>query len=97
MVHPIQLVQGAEFKINLETDHIILHGSVDESGGVMLRGSVVLDCHETTKIRSITLKLIGKIKVNWMEGNWGKGERKAATMAHRALVWDRHWLPPTTL
>ncbi|KAI8086479.1 uncharacterized protein BX664DRAFT_366029 [Halteromyces radiatus] len=68
MVHPIQLVQGADFKINLETDHIILHGSVEESGGVMLRGSVVLDCHENTKIKSITLKIIGKIKVNWIEG-----------------------------
>ncbi|ORZ12675.1 or S-antigen, C-terminal domain-domain-containing protein [Absidia repens] len=68
MVHPIQLVQGAEFKINLESSHIILHGSVEESSGVMLRGSVVLECHETTKIRSITLKLIGKVKVNWMEG-----------------------------
>jgi hypothetical protein len=68
MVRPMKLVQGTQFKINLETDHIILHGSVEESGGVMLRGSVVLNCQEDIKVRSVTLKLEGKIKVNWSEG-----------------------------
>ncbi|KAI8337407.1 hypothetical protein BC941DRAFT_375033, partial [Chlamydoabsidia padenii] len=68
MVYSMQLVQGTEFKINLETDHIILHGSEEESGGVMLRGSVVLNCQEAIKVRSVTLKLEGKIKVNWLEG-----------------------------
>ncbi|CAO3595408.1 unnamed protein product [Absidia cylindrospora] len=34
----------------------------------MLRGFVILDCHEATKMRAITLKLEGKIKVNWLEG-----------------------------
>lgn len=68
MVRSIKLIQGTEFKINLETDHIILHGSVEESGGVMLRGSVVLNCQEDIKVRSVTLKLEGKIKVNWSEG-----------------------------
>ncbi|KAI8970271.1 hypothetical protein BDF20DRAFT_890212 [Mycotypha africana] len=66
--NPIQLVQTSEFNINVETDHIILHGNVDESAGVMLRGSVVLHCHETTKVRSIMLKFVGKAKVNWTEG-----------------------------
>ncbi|KAI9305261.1 hypothetical protein BJ944DRAFT_265488 [Cunninghamella echinulata] len=69
MVHPIHLVQGGEFKINLETDHIILHGSIEESAGVILRGSVILNCHENTKIKSVVLKLVGKIKVNWVEGS----------------------------
>ncbi|ORZ09619.1 hypothetical protein BCR42DRAFT_381754 [Absidia repens] len=68
MVHHLHLSHGAEFKINLETDHIILHGSVEESSGIMLRGSVILDCHEVTKVRAITLKLEGKVKVNWLEG-----------------------------
>ncbi|RCH79661.1 hypothetical protein CU098_004729, partial [Rhizopus stolonifer] len=58
----------SDFHINLETSHIILHGSVDESAGVILRGSVVLNCQETTKVRSISLKFIGKAKVNWTEG-----------------------------
>lgn len=66
--NPIQFVQTSDFHINIETDHIILHGNVDESSGVMLRGSVVLNCQETTKVRSITLKFYGKAKVNWTEG-----------------------------
>ncbi|KAI7897545.1 uncharacterized protein BX663DRAFT_533762 [Cokeromyces recurvatus] len=65
---PIQHLQQSDFHINTETDHIILHGNMDESAGVILRGSVVLNCHETTKVRSITLKFIGKAKVNWIEG-----------------------------
>ncbi|CAO3679296.1 unnamed protein product [Rhizopus stolonifer] len=34
----------------------------------MLRGSVILNCHETTKVKSVSLKFIGKAKVNWTEG-----------------------------
>lgn len=66
--NPIQFVQTSDFHINIETDHIILHGNIDESAGVMLRGSVVLNCQETTKVRSISLNFYGKVKVNWSEG-----------------------------
>ena len=66
--NPIQLVHNSDFHINLETEHIILHGSIEESAGVILRGSVVFNCQETTKVRSISLKFIGKAKVNWTEG-----------------------------
>ena len=62
------LVHGSYFAINLESDHIILHGTPEESAGVILRGSVVLNCNEATKIKSLTLKLEGKTKVNWTEG-----------------------------
>lgn len=64
----MQLIHGADFVINLETDNVILHGSVEESAGVILRGSVVLNCHENIKVKSIVLKFQGKTKVNWTEG-----------------------------
>jgi hypothetical protein len=64
----MQLVHNPDFHITLETDHIILHGSVEESAGVILRGSVILNCQETTKVKSVSLKFIGKAKVNWTEG-----------------------------
>lgn len=64
----MHIVTNPDFHINIENEHIILHGSVDESAGVMLRGAVVLNCHETTKVRSISLKFVGKAKVNWTEG-----------------------------
>lgn len=67
--NPIQLVHTSDFHINVENEHILLHGNIDESAGVMLRGSVVLNCHETTKVKSISLKFVGKAKVDWTEGN----------------------------
>lgn len=69
----MQLVHGPEFTINLENDHVILHGTVDESAGVILRGTVILNCHENTKIKSIILKFQGKTKVNWVEGKCNEG------------------------
>ncbi|CAO3594285.1 unnamed protein product [Absidia cylindrospora] len=59
---------GADLKINLETNHIILHGSTDEAAGVMLRGSVVLNCHENLKVKGISLKFAGHLHVHWVEG-----------------------------
>ena len=64
----MHLVHQTTLAINLETDHVILHGSEDESAGVMLRGSVILDAVESTKVKSIVLKFQGKSKVNWTEG-----------------------------
>lgn len=66
--NPIQFVQTNDFHIQLETDHIVLHGNVDESAGVMLRGTVVFHPQETTKVRNVHLKFYGKAKVNWAEG-----------------------------
>jgi hypothetical protein len=57
-----------DFKIQLEEKNIILRGSVDESAGVMLRGSIILNCHEQTKVKTIVLKFTGKTNVHWTEG-----------------------------
>lgn len=64
----MQLIHTPEFKIHLDDDQLILHGSAEESAGVILRGSVVLNCHEQTKVKSIVLKFIGVSNVNWIEG-----------------------------
>jgi hypothetical protein len=66
MLHPMTHSTG--FKIHLENDYIILHGSPEESAGVMLRGSIIFNCHEQTKVKSITLKFSGSTNVNWTEG-----------------------------
>ncbi|KAI8343150.1 hypothetical protein BC941DRAFT_410554 [Chlamydoabsidia padenii] len=59
---------GADLKINLEKDHIILHGSTDEAAGVVLRGSVILNCHEHIKVKGIKLNFTGNVHVHWVEG-----------------------------
>jgi hypothetical protein len=64
--HPMQ--SSNDFKIQLEEKNIILRGSVDESAGVMLRGSIILNCHEQTKVKTIALKFTGKTNVHWTEG-----------------------------
>lgn len=67
-VHPMQLTHAPEFRIHLDDDQVILHGSAEESAGVILRGSVILNCHDQTKIKSISLKFLGVTNVNWTEG-----------------------------
>jgi hypothetical protein len=65
---PIQLVHHPEFYIEMESEDIELRGSVDESAGIMLKGSVVLNLNEVTKVKSITLNFTGKSRVAWTEG-----------------------------
>lgn len=65
----MQLTHAPEFRIHLEDDHIILHGKPEESAGVVLRGSVILNCHELTKVKSVYLEFLGMTNVNWCEGN----------------------------
>lgn len=64
--------------IQLESDQIILHGLAEESAGATIRGSVTLDCIESTKIKSIALKLVGKNTVWWSEGNNKKQKKMTA-------------------
>lgn len=92
MVHAIHLAPSSEFKINLESDKLILHGNVDESGGVILRGSVSLDCAEPTKVKAVTLKFIGKMKVAWTEG---VGSHQRFHKEDRT-IYEHEWsfLPP---
>ncbi|KAL0075699.1 hypothetical protein J3Q64DRAFT_1769164 [Phycomyces blakesleeanus] len=93
MVHPMHLVQGSDFAINVESPEIVLHGSIEESAGVILRGSVVLNCTETTKIRSISLKFQGKAKVHWSEGI---GSHQHHYKEEKVIIeHDWHFLQPT--
>ncbi|ORX49121.1 hypothetical protein DM01DRAFT_1309175 [Hesseltinella vesiculosa] len=94
-MHHIHLLQGADFKINVESDNILLHGTAEESAGVLLRGSVVLDCHEDIKIRSIVLKFIGKVKTSWIEG-FGRGPQQSMFRDEKTIL-EHEWsfLPHT--
>ncbi|KAI9322185.1 hypothetical protein BX666DRAFT_1892369 [Dichotomocladium elegans] len=69
--------QGSELSIQLESDSIILHGTMDESSGATLRGTVVLHITEVTKIKSVYIRFQGKNKVSWYEG-FGSAQRHYA-------------------
>ncbi|GAA5813537.1 hypothetical protein MFLAVUS_007016 [Mucor flavus] len=56
-------------KIHVENDTLILRGSPEESVGCVLRGCVILNTKETMKVKSITLNLLGRMKVQWSERN----------------------------
>lgn len=68
IVHPMHFAQAPEFRIQLENDHLILHGTSEESAGTILRGSVLFNCQEKTKVKSIKLKFSGVTSVSWCEG-----------------------------
>ncbi|KAI8150201.1 hypothetical protein BJV82DRAFT_662287 [Fennellomyces sp. T-0311] len=61
------------FKITVQDNgQIILY----EDEGGMLRGTLVLECQSTTRIKSVTLKFEGKARVHWgQDGNHYKEER----------------------
>ena len=46
-----------------DNGQIILY---EEEGG-LLRGSVILDCRNTTRIKSITLKFQGRARCHWSQ------------------------------
>ncbi|KAL7319611.1 hypothetical protein PS15m_002733 [Mucor circinelloides] len=84
-VHPMQLTHAPEFRIHLDDDQVILHGTAEESAGVILRGSIILTCHEQTKVKSITLKFMGITNVSWSEGSHQKHYR-----AERKIL-EKEW------
>ncbi|KAI8638926.1 hypothetical protein BD408DRAFT_393256 [Parasitella parasitica] len=86
-VHPMQLTHAPEFRIHLDDDQVILHGSAEESAGVILRGSIILNCHEQTKVKSITLKFTGTTSVNWTEG---LGSHQKHYRAERKIL-EKEW------
>ena len=65
--HPALANNQSELQIHLDNDTLIMHGSQQESSGCVLRGHVRLNLKEATKFKSITLRLVGKIKVAWSE------------------------------
>jgi hypothetical protein len=54
-------------KIHVENDTLVLRGSPEESVGCVLRGCLILQVKETIKVKSITMNLTGKMKVQWSE------------------------------
>lgn len=63
-----KLRSHAKVKIHVENENLIMYGSATESPGCVLRGVMNLDLQETTKIKSITLDMVGKMTVSWTEG-----------------------------
>lgn len=54
-------------KIHVENDTLVLRGNPEESVGCVLRGCLVIHIKENTKVKSITMNLLGKMKVQWSE------------------------------
>ncbi|KAI8876883.1 hypothetical protein K501DRAFT_231270 [Backusella circina FSU 941] len=79
----MQPTSSKDFKIHLEEDNLILRGSTDESAGVMLRGSIILNCYEQTKVKTIALKLTGKANVHWTEG---RSSHQKHNKAERVII-----------
>ncbi|OAD79298.1 hypothetical protein PHYBLDRAFT_162375 [Phycomyces blakesleeanus NRRL 1555(-)] len=56
-----------DLKINVETPRIILRGALDESVGCVLRGFVVFCIKETIRVKSLKLRLSGRMRINCTE------------------------------
>ncbi|KAI8096526.1 uncharacterized protein BX664DRAFT_324190 [Halteromyces radiatus] len=53
--------------IDLENDHLIMHGTANESLGCVLRGVLHLHLKQSTKIKSILLRFTGSIRTSWTQ------------------------------
>lgn len=69
-----------QLKVHVENDHLIMHGSPNESAGCVLRG--VLDVHvkEPIKVKSIHLRFSGRMVITWTE-------RKSYTCSCRLFLF----------
>ncbi|KAI8384385.1 uncharacterized protein BYT42DRAFT_643206 [Radiomyces spectabilis] len=54
-------------KIHVENHNVILRGNADESTGCVLRGCVVLHLREKTRLKSLKLRMVGRMRVHWNE------------------------------
>ncbi|OAD67179.1 hypothetical protein PHYBLDRAFT_151789 [Phycomyces blakesleeanus NRRL 1555(-)] len=78
----------SQLEIQVTTDEILLQGQADESAGKLLQGTLVLNLAEQTKIRSIVLEFIGKMRVSWSEGpahNQRHYKQERTIISH---LWD---------
>ncbi|ORX54055.1 hypothetical protein DM01DRAFT_1390367 [Hesseltinella vesiculosa] len=78
-----------DIQVQLDADQLVLHGSPEEAGGVVLRGSLLITCREQTRIKAIHLKLTGNLQVHWVEDVTGRSQRhhqdRRSVMSHE---WD---------
>ncbi|KAI8065731.1 hypothetical protein BC940DRAFT_368502 [Gongronella butleri] len=58
----------ADLRIELSEDTVLLVGHPEESGGKVVKGSLVLTLTESIKVKAVSLRFMGKMKVSWSEG-----------------------------
>ncbi|CAG8520817.1 11145_t:CDS:2 [Dentiscutata heterogama] len=74
------------FKIIVEQETITMHGSPQESAGNALRGRLVLELSEATKIKSIKLSFQGKSKVVW------HGDSTSKFQSEEKIIFQHDWV-----
>ncbi|KAL1918809.1 uncharacterized protein VTP21DRAFT_2831 [Calcarisporiella thermophila] len=91
MVHP-RLTPATLFQIRVENSHLVFRGNAAEAAGCVLRGTLVLSLTEPTKVKSVGMRFVGKMKVSWSDGV----ERHQRFHKETRIVIDHWWdfLPP---
>ncbi|CAO3591626.1 unnamed protein product [Absidia cylindrospora] len=60
--------KSVDVRIELSDSPILLIGHPEESAGKLLRGVLHVNTTEPIKVKSISLRFVGKMKVSWSEG-----------------------------
>ncbi|KAK9767079.1 hypothetical protein K7432_003389 [Basidiobolus ranarum] len=74
-------------EIRLANDCLIFNGSANESAGAVLRGSLYLNLPEALKVKNISLRLDGKMKVCWDDVPGVKNNAKNETRSLINNLW----------
>ncbi|ORZ19530.1 hypothetical protein BCR42DRAFT_409973 [Absidia repens] len=78
---------GPELNINLESDHLVMHGRANESSGCVLRGVLNIHLKQSMKIKSVTLIFSGTIQTSWKQPTGNGHERRI--QQERSLITHR--------
>ncbi|KAI9029565.1 hypothetical protein CLU79DRAFT_831943 [Phycomyces nitens] len=67
-------------EIKLENQTLVLRGNQEESSGCVLRGHLLLHLLEKTRLKSLWLRLVGQVKVEWDNENTRRWSSKMHTI-----------------
>lgn len=88
MVHAIR--KSVEVRIDLADEAILMVGHPEESAGKVLRGVLRVIAAEPIKVKSISLRFVGKMKVSWSEGKWFAVQGKSHLTNTNAVGLGHH-------
>ncbi|CAO3661076.1 unnamed protein product [Rhizopus stolonifer] len=89
-----KLISNAQLNILVESENLVMHGSSADSAGCVLRGILQLDLQDPIKIKSISMRLEGKVMVSSTEVIANSPER---IFKEDKTIIQHNWafLPPT--
>lgn len=80
-----------DIHLNAEKNVIVLRGSPGSAASVLLTGKVLLNLSEPMSIKRISLKLSGKVQVQWTDSSYIAKTGSARHYRYEACIFEKEW------